>query len=79
MVLVALYPGSSTEKTGREPGRFDHVLCDVVCMVLCVFLIIELLPTQSDSKYCPPIVSLLLEFWMLLGTYRSAFYELYCI
>ena len=46
-------------------------------MVLCVVLIIELLPMpQSDStKYCPAIVSLLLEFWMLLGTYRSGVYE----
>ena len=34
-------------KTGREPGRTDHVPCDVLCVVLCVVLIIELLPTQS--------------------------------
>ena len=38
-------------------------------MVLCVVLIIKLLSTQSDSKYCPAVVSLL-ELWMLL--YRSA-------
>ena len=34
-------------KTGREPGRSDHVPRDVLCVVLCVVLIIELLPTQS--------------------------------
>ena len=34
-------------KTGREPGRTDHVFCGVLCMVLCVVLIIKLLPTQS--------------------------------
>ena len=34
-------------KTGREPGRTDHVPRDVLCVVLCVVLIIELLPTQS--------------------------------
>ena len=40
-------------KTGREPGRFNHVPRDVQCVVLCVVLIIKLLPTHSDSKYCP--------------------------
>ena len=34
-------------KTGREPGRTDHVPSDVLCVVLCVVLIIELLPTRS--------------------------------
>ena len=34
-------------KTGREPGRTDHVPRDVLCVVLCMVLIIELLPTQS--------------------------------
>ena len=45
---VASHPGSSPyRKTGREPGRTDHVPSDVLCVVLCVVLIIELLPTQS--------------------------------
>ena len=34
-------------KTGREPGRTDHVPRDVLWVLLCVVLIIELLPTQS--------------------------------
>ena len=34
-------------KTGREPGRTDHVPSDVLCVVLCVVLMIELLPTRS--------------------------------
>ena len=46
--LLALYPGSSPcRKTGREPGRFDHVNHDVACLVLCVVLIIELLPSNK--------------------------------
>ena len=36
-VCVASYPGSSlAEKTGREPGRTDHVPRDVLCVVLYV-------------------------------------------
>ena len=48
---------------------------DVVCVVLCVVLIIEILPTQSDSKYCPAlqlqtiVVAGVLD---VAGTYRSA-------
>ena len=52
--MVASKPGSSP-KTGRNPGRFDHVPRDVACMVLCVVLIIKLLPTQSDlsnAQHC---------------------------
>ena len=38
---VASYPGfSPCRKTGREPGRFDHVPRDIPCVVLCVVLII---------------------------------------
>ena len=33
-----------------------------MCVVLCVVLIIELLPTQYDSSYCPEV----LVQWMLL-------------
>ena len=51
----SLIPRLLHRKTGREPGRFDHVPHDVACVVLCVVLIIELLPTQSDSKYCPAL------------------------
>ena len=76
---TSLVPRLLHRKTGREPGRFDHVPRDVACVVLCVVLIIELLPTQSDSKHCPAIVLLLLEFWMLQGTYRLAVHELSCI
>ena len=52
---TSLVPRLLHRKTGREPGRFYHVPRDVVCVVLCVVLIIELLPTQSDSKYCPAL------------------------
>ena len=53
---LASYPGSSPcRKTGREPGRFDHVPCDMPCDVPCVVLIIGLLPTHSDSKYHPAL------------------------
>ena len=51
--LTSLVPGSYPEN-GREPGRFDHVPRDVA-VVLCVVMIIKLLPTQSDSKYCPAL------------------------
>ena len=51
----SLVPRLLHRKTGREPGRFHHVPRDVACVVLCVVLIIELLPTQSDSKYCPAL------------------------
>ena len=47
----SLVPRLLHRKTAREPGRFYHVPRDVACVVL----IIELLPTQSDSKYCPAI------------------------
>ena len=47
----SLVPRLLHRKTGREPGRFHHVPRDVACVVL----IIELLPTQSDSKYCPAL------------------------
>ena len=33
-------------KTGREPGRSDHVVRDILCVVLDVVLIIKLLSTQ---------------------------------
>ena len=53
---ISLVPRLLHRKTGREPGRFDHVSRDVACVCgLCVVLIIELLPTQSDSKYCPAL------------------------
>ena len=58
--LHSLVPKLLCQKTGREPGRFDHVPCDVVCVVLCVVSIIKLLPTQSD---CPALYSLWLEYW----------------
>ena len=35
-------------KTGREPGRFDHVHYVVLCMVLCVVLIIELVKAGEE-------------------------------
>ena len=47
----SLVPRLLHRQAGREPGRFDHVPHDVACVVL----IIELLPTQSDSKYCPAL------------------------
>ena len=36
------------KKTGREPGRFDHVRDDVLCAVLCVVLVIELSPSTPS-------------------------------
>ena len=51
----SLVPRLLHRKKGREPGRFHHVPRDIVCVVLCVVLIIELLPTQSDSKCCPAL------------------------
>ena len=49
---------------------------DVVCVVLCVVLIIELLPTQSDSKYCKTevktIVDVVAGVLDVAGTYGSA-------
>ena len=53
--VFSLVPRLLHRKTGREPGRFHHVPRDVACVVLCVVLIIELLPTQSDSKYSPAL------------------------
>ena len=53
----------------------------VSCMVvLSVVLIIELSPTQSDSKYYPALYentrpSLLLELWLLLGRTDLLFYR----
>ena len=47
-VVVSLVPRLlSCRKTGREPGRTDHVPRDVLCVVL----IIELLPMHSILKY----------------------------
>ena len=79
-INLASYPGSSPcRKTGREPGRFDHVPRDVQCVVLCMVLIIELLLMHSDSNYCPVLLnarpSLLLELWMLLGLTDLLFYH----
>ena len=42
-MTISLVPRLLQRKTGREPGRFDHVPRDVACVVL----IIELAPTQS--------------------------------
>ena len=36
-LVPSLLPG---RKMGREPGRFDHVPCDILCVV-CVILMIE--------------------------------------
>ena len=66
--LLNLIPRLLHRKTGREPGRFIHVPRDVACVVLCVVLIIELLPTQSDSKYCPALKNAI----VVAGTYGSA-------
>ena len=66
--LLSLIPRLLHRKMGREPGRFNHVPRDVVCMVLCVVLITELLPTQSDSKYCPALKNAI----VVAGTYGSA-------
>ena len=57
---------------GREPGRFDHVPRDILCVVL----IIELLPTHSDLKYCPALgdarPSVVVGVVDVAGTYGSA-------
>ena len=45
-LVPRLLPG---RKTGREPGRSDHVPCDILCVV-CVILIIKLLPMQSMGQ-----------------------------
>ena len=39
---IHLVPRLLPRKTGGEPGRSDHVPCDILCVVL----IIKLLPTQ---------------------------------
>ena len=73
---ISLVPRLLHRKTGREPGRFHHVPRDVACVVLCVVLIIELLPTQSDSKYCKTevktIVDVVAGVLDVAGTYGSA-------
>ena len=48
-------------KTGREPGRSDHVPRDVLCVVL----IIELLPTQSVLSGTRAVIGVL-DQWMSL-------------
>ena len=52
-------------KTGREPGRSDHVPRDVLCVVLCVVLIIELLPTQFVLSGTRAVIGVL-DQWMSL-------------
>ena len=60
-LVPRLLPG---RKMGREPGRSDHVPCDILCVV-CVILMIELLPTQSVLSVTSGTLALL-EFWMSL-------------
>ena len=69
--MASLVPRLLHRKTEREPGRFHHVPHDVACVVL----IIELLPTQSDSKYCPAlqtIVDVITGVLDVARTYESA-------
>ena len=67
---VNVYPRSQAppQETAREPGRSDHMPCDVLCVVL----ITELLPMQSVLSIISSI-QVLLELWTLLtqiGTRR---------
>ena len=60
-LVPRLLPG---RKMGREPGRSDHVPCDILCVV-CVILMIELLFMQSVLSVTSSTLALL-EFWMSL-------------
>ena len=60
-LVPRLLPG---RKMGREPGRSDHVPCDILCVV-CVILMIELQPTQSVLSVTSGTLALL-EFSMSL-------------
>ena len=42
----------TVQKTGREPGQFDHLHKDVLCMVLCVVWVIELSPMHTALELC---------------------------
>ena len=53
--LLALFPllpsfwSHSVHRTGREPGRSDHMHNDLLCVVLCVA--VELLPMQTRCEF----------------------------
>ena len=48
---VSFIPRLHPRKAEREPRSLDHLPSDIAGVVSCVVLIIELLLTQSDSKY----------------------------
>ena len=50
--LLPSFLSHTVQKTGREPGRFDHVRDDVLYVVLCVVLVIELSPTHAILTHC---------------------------
>ena len=45
----------SCRKTGREPGRSDHMPHDIPYVVLCMILMIGLLPTQPVLVIVPDV------------------------
>jgi len=55
----------TVQKTGREPGQFDHVHDDVLCVVLCMVLVIELSPTHTVVERISVLETALLTFTVL--------------
>ena len=60
-MLLPSFLSHTLQKTGREPGRFDHVHDDILCVVLCMVWIIELSPMHAvfESLTMLEIVALL--------------------